>query len=102
MDELAIKLIGEHRPDGSVCVSSPDLPLFCVVGKNEAAALDLAMKILPEYLKANVPQFVSLRPIASARKAIKPASPESAGILPAHIIALTKGSDAAKGSQNHG
>jgi hypothetical protein len=102
MDELAIKLIGEHRPDGSVCVSSPDLPLFCIIGANESDALDLAMKILPEYLKANVPQFVALKPIPSAMKAISPVPSENTGILPAHIIALRKGSDAATGSKNHG
>ncbi|TFH44608.1 MAG: hypothetical protein E4H01_10735 [Lysobacterales bacterium] len=61
MDEFSLELTGEHRDDGSVCIRSRDLPMFCIVGDSEQSALDVAMQVLPEYLTANVPEFVDLR-----------------------------------------
>jgi hypothetical protein len=97
--EFGIELVGDRREDGSVCVCSPDLPLFCVVGDDERDAFATAMKLLPEYLKANVPEFVELRTIKSARELL---SPRVDSILPAHVIATTtKGRvNAAAGSSN--
>jgi hypothetical protein len=86
MDEYAIELVGEKRDDGSVCVRSKDLPAFCVVGDSDRNALDIALELLPTYLKANVPEFVDLRPIPSVKELTKP---EGASLLPAHVIART-------------
>lgn len=86
MGEYSIELKGETREDGSVHLTSPDLPLFCVTGESARAALDLAMRLLPSYLKFNVPEFVDLRPIPSATELL---SSKGAAVLPAHVIART-------------
>lgn len=63
--EFIVKLDHECRADGSVLIFSEELPLFSVVGKDAADAIDLMLDVLPEYLQANVPEFVKLRPATS-------------------------------------
>lgn len=83
--EYHITLQGERRADGSVFIKSPELPLFSVVGDNEQDALSNALRILPEYLRANVPDYVDLREIQSASEMFSAAVPSDA--LAAHVIA---------------
>jgi len=61
--EFIIQLDHRTREDGSVLITSPHLPLFAVVGDDAQSAHQLAMELMPEYLKANVPDFVDLRPV---------------------------------------
>ncbi|MDB5441247.1 MAG: hypothetical protein JWM33_3674 [Caulobacteraceae bacterium] len=82
--EYFISLESETRSDGSVLIRSPDLPLFSVIGENERIAYTLAMELLPEYLRMNVPDFVDLRPVPSATTIF---SHRAGNLLPAHIIA---------------
>lgn len=63
--EFIVKLDPKFREDGSVLICSQDLPLFSVVGRDREDALDLVLDLLPEYLRANVPEFVKLRPASS-------------------------------------
>lgn len=94
-NQYFIELKGEIREDGSVFVCSPDLPLFSVIGASEQDAFNNAMKILPEYLRANVPDFVELRAVSRAGQLF---SPKHASALPAHVIAtLNKSGDHAAG-----
>lgn len=86
MTEFCIQLIGDRRSDGSVCVSSNDLPMFCVVGEDDRTALGLALSLLPEYLKANVPEFVDLRAVHNATAFF---SSKEEQVLPTHVIART-------------
>jgi len=93
-DQYLIELNGERRDDGTVFIVSPDLPLFSVIGHNEQAAIDHAMKVLPEYLKANVPDFVELRELHHAQRALGILTEKAASPLPAHVIAtITKARD---------
>lgn len=85
MGTYGIDLIGDRQEDGSVTFSSPDLPLFCVVGANDKEALDIAMRVLPEYLKTNVPDFVELKQIPSATELLG----TQKTVLRAHVIAMT-------------
>lgn len=86
--EIHITLIGRERADGSVFIESPDLPMFTAVGKDEESALNVAMSILPEYLRRNVPDYVELE-LTSARSAYQ-ALAGTERCLPAHIIATAK------------
>lgn len=86
METYGIDLIGERHGDGSVSITSPDLPLFCVIGKNSRDALEIAMKVLPEYLKANVPDFVELRTIPSATELF---GAKKVDAVREHLIAIT-------------
>jgi hypothetical protein len=63
--EFIVSLDHCERSDGSVMITSGDLPLFSVVGKNASEALTLVLELLPEYLTANVPEFVKLRQASS-------------------------------------
>lgn len=63
--EFIVKLENRVREDGSVIIFSSELPLFSVVGKDVHDALALMLETLPEYLRANVPEFVTLRPAPS-------------------------------------
>ncbi len=63
--EFIVKLDHERREDGSVIIFSDELPLFSVVGRDEGDAIELMLDVLPEYLQANVPHFVKLRPATS-------------------------------------
>lgn len=95
MSEVFIELVAETRSDGVVSVKSDDLPLFNVLGSDEEDALNNAMALLPEYLSQNVPEFVELRTVRSAKDVV---TKQSGGAFPAHLIAtMTKG-DAANGS----
>jgi len=98
MGTYGIDLIGDRHEDGSVTFSSPDLPLFCVVGESDKDALDVAMRVLPEYLKTNVPDFVELRQIPSARELLGTQNT----VLRAHVIAMTakENANAAKVASN--
>lgn len=87
MHEYCIELIGKRRSDGTVCITSNDIPLFSVVGDSEEGALELALRLLPHYLKANVPEFVELRPVGNASQLF---SNRSVDVLPAHVIARTE------------
>jgi hypothetical protein len=84
MKEYYIELTGTSREDGSVLLFSDDLPMFSVIGRDAQGALDLALEILPEYLSANVPEFVDIRTVPSGKQLI---GDESSGVLPAHMIA---------------
>jgi hypothetical protein len=92
METYGIDLIGDRHDDGTVTFSSPDLPLFCVVGASDKEALNIAMRVLPEYLKTNVPDFVELRQIPSATELL---GATTGAVLRAHVIAMT-----AKGRSN--
>jgi hypothetical protein len=98
MGTYGIDLIGDRHEDGSVTFSSPDLPLFCVVGGSDEEALSIAMRVLPEYLKTNVPDFVELKQIPSATELLG----TKTAVLRAHVIAMTaKGNaHATQGSTN--
>ena len=48
-----IPLIAKERDDGSFGVTSPIVPMFYVVGRNQALALDNALAILKEHLEQN-------------------------------------------------
>lgn len=82
--EVIIKLDRRIREDGSVMIVSENLPLFCVVGHDSNSAVELAMDLLPEYLRANVPEFVDLRPIASADNVLLGKNEHT---IPAYVIA---------------
>lgn len=84
--ELMIRLNAETRSDGSVFVESPDLPLFTAIGRNQKEAHELVMKLLPEYLRLNVPDFVDIRSIKSATTRIISGKQEE-HLLPAALIA---------------
>jgi len=93
MDEYIIEMKGEKRADGSVFISSPDLPMFSAIGHDEKDALDTALRILKDYLKANVPEFVQLRVVRPGNEIISwsAASDSSSSVLPAHVIATMRG-----------
>ncbi len=61
VDALSITLEGRERPDGSVFISSPDLPIFAAVGSCEEEALNNAFELLAPYLEANYPEYVDLK-----------------------------------------
>lgn len=50
-ETLTIRL--ETRSDGSVLVSSEQLPLFCISGEDLRCALLFASEILPEFVERN-------------------------------------------------
>lgn len=84
VDALSITLVGYTRPDGSIFVSSPDLPIFAAVGQGEEEALNNALDLLHPYLEANFPEYVDL-------KRVRRAGPEDESFLPAHVIAYREG-----------
>jgi hypothetical protein len=86
VSEYIINLAATTRSDGSVIVQSADLPLFSVVGDDEKAAYAIVMKLLPEYLRLNVPDFVDLRTVQSATTIF---SKKEGQLLPASMIART-------------
>ena len=75
-------------------IRSDDLPFFCVVGDGEEEALQLAMEFLPDYLKANVPEYVDIRKVRSTLNAIS----HRDNILPAHIVVSTSGGESSDGN----
>lgn len=93
MDNYVIEMVGERRADGSVMITSPKLPMFSAVGENERAAFDTAVRILREYLSANVPEFVDLTISRPTDEIITWTSTGEvrSSVLPAHVIAVTKG-----------
>ncbi len=92
MKEYCIELTGTAREDGSVVMTSQDLPMFSVVGSDEKNALAVALQILPEYLRANVPQFVDIRPVANVGELM---GKRHAVRSPTHVIAtFDRGNDA--------
>ncbi|MCB2060060.1 MAG: hypothetical protein R3E09_02500 [Novosphingobium sp.] len=91
LDAIAITLQGEKRSDGSVFISSPELPMFSAVGCDEKDALDNAVNLLVPYLEANVPDYVDLKRLRGAADTQSHAD----FCLPAHIIAF-------RGSGNDG
>jgi hypothetical protein len=93
MNEYLIEMVGEKRSDGSVLISSPELPMFSAIGENEKRALEIALRVLEEYLAANVPDFVQLRVVPPASEIISwsTTSDSSSSMLPAHVIATMKG-----------
>ena len=84
VDALSITLVGYTRPDGSIFVSSPDLPIFAAVGDGEEEALNNALDLLHPYLEANFPKYVDL-------KRVRRAGPEDETFFPAHVIAYSEG-----------
>lgn len=61
--EAVIRLECGLRDDGSVHVSSPDVPLFHVVGGDAADAQEIAIAVLKEYLALNYEMKVDVRPV---------------------------------------
>lgn len=93
MAEFLIEMRGVTRSDGSVFVTSPELPMFSVIGKSEQEAFDLAIAKLNDYLEHNVPEFVELRVVPAGTNIIphRSSSDSSSPVLPAHVIATTRG-----------
>lgn len=88
--EYLIKLDAKIRADGSVVMTSKDLPLFAVVLEKEGH-IDRLLPVLDEYLRRNVPHYVDLRPVD-----LRPASElfsdtdPAADALPASTVAVRK------------
>jgi len=88
---MIITLEGQEQEDGSYYIRSPDVPLFHIVGKNEAEALAIAVPILKETLEQRAKRAVELtipedsKTILGGGAFVKP--PAVPASLPAHIIA---------------
>jgi hypothetical protein len=84
--EFVIQLNQRIREDGSVLVTSPHLPLFSALGADQSDAYAVAMELLPKYLKANVPEFVDLRPVPTVDNLLLGKGGYS---VPAYVLART-------------
>ena len=80
-----IELLGEERQDGTVCIHSPNVPLFHVVAPNLAEALPTALPILKEHLERNLGKEVTLTVVdAEIQEAVGAPQPN---VIPPHVIA---------------
>ena len=83
--EIVIPLVTEERDDGSIGVTSPIVPMFYVVGRNQALALDNAMAILKDHLEQNHRvKFREMRLTNYTREVFADIVPT----VPAHAIAV--------------
>ncbi len=82
--EIVIPLIAEERSDGSCAVTSPIVPMFYVVAKDQASAWDNAIAILKKHLEQNYHiEIRKMRLTDHTREVFAEASPA----VPAHVIA---------------
>ncbi|MEE9250834.1 MAG: hypothetical protein V3U93_06875 [Alphaproteobacteria bacterium] len=82
--EIVIPLIAEERDDGSYGVTSPIVPMFYVVAKDQASAWDTATAILKEHLEQNYHiEIREMRLTDYTREVFAEAIPA----VPAHVIA---------------
>ena len=63
LERRIIILVREEQEDGSILVSSPNVPLFHLLVPNETKALELAIPILTEMIGHDRGQKVTLKPI---------------------------------------
>ncbi len=82
--QIVIPLVAARRPDGSVGVTSPNVPIFYVVGADEASALDNAVRILREHLERNSGYKVRRIRLADDSREL---FPEMKTTGPAHAVA---------------
>ena len=82
--EIVIPLIAVERDDGSYGVTSPIVPMFYVVGKDQASAWKISIVILKEHLEQNYGiKIRGMRLTDYTREVFAEASPA----VPAHVIA---------------
>ena len=82
--EIVIPLAAERRDDGSYAVTSPFVPMFHVVGRDQAEAWDNVKTILREHLEQNYHlEIRELRLTDYTREVFPNISPT----VPAHAIA---------------
>ncbi len=99
-ETVVIVLEGHERSDGSWFITSPDVPMFSVTGRNEKEALDNAIAVLPKVLTANygtgeLRQLPALRDLDESDK--------GARHLPAFMIAAVGcGVDGSTGTSDNG
>lgn len=63
MREAVIRLLCEPQKDGTILVSSPEVPLFNVIIDDGDGLVSIAIPILKETLERNLKCEVVLRPI---------------------------------------
>ncbi len=81
--EIVIPLVAEERDDGSYGVTSPIVPMFYAVAKDQASAWDNATAILKEHLEKNYHiEIREMRLTDYTREVFAEAIPA----VPAHVI----------------
>lgn len=82
--EIVIPLVAEKRDDGSYAVTSPLVPMFHVVGGDQAEAWDNVKAILKEHLELNYNvEILGMRLTDHTREVFADVTPT----VPAHVIA---------------
>ena len=84
--EAIIRLIGESREDGSLYISSPEIPLLQLVVADESEIETVVLPILKEMMERTLSTKVQLRLVEILEIADTSADRPSASV-PAHVIA---------------
>lgn len=87
--EVSITLEGDPRPDGSVYVHSPNVPLFHVVAPSISGWVEWALPILKDHVERNLGVVVQMRHVP-AMEGFGGGQKEYPA-LPAHVIAEMTG-----------
>ena len=83
--EMVIELRCSVRDDGTIHVSSPHIPLFQIVGSDEAEVEKLVLAVLEEHFQRNHQLTLKVRPTESLESFLERQGARRA--VPAYVIA---------------